>query len=173
MKRLLAAVLAIVLVLSLAACGEQTEPAEAAEQIAARELDKQVWGVVTEANDQLQALDDVVSDVANRGDTDVLGVMISVLQAGQDSLDSFGADAQAAILYIGAVRAYTANARVVFESVKSYLDNGNADDYAKFAEYLGKVGDLTDNAVEKRKAFLVDAGFSESEIANFPAEVRE
>ena len=170
MKRSLAMILALVLAFTLAACGE---PAETEEQVAARELDSQVWAVVTTAGDQLQALDDVVADAADRGDTDVLGVMIAVLQSNQDSLDDFDASTQSAMLYVGAARAYTANARVVCEAIKDYIDGGEASDYDKFLEYLGKVNDLTDNAVEKRKSFLADVGFSESEIADFPAEVRE
>ena len=168
MKRSLAMVLALALAFTLTACGES---AETDPQIAAKELDSQVWAVVTTASDQLQALDDVVADAADRGDTDVLGVMI-VLQSSQDSLDSFDADTQPAILYVGAARAYTANARVVCEAIKDYIDGGEASDYDKFQEYLGKVNDLTDNAVEKRKSFLVDVGFSESEIADFPTEIR-
>lgn len=170
MKRSFAMALALALALFLAACGE---PAETEEQVAARELDSQVWAVVTTAGDQLQALDDVVADAADRGDTDVLGVMIAVLQSNQDSLDDFDASTQSAMLYVGAARAYTANARVVCEAIKDYIDGGEASDYDKFLEYLGKVNDLTDNAVEKRKSFLADVGFSESEIADFPAEVRE
>lgn len=170
MKRSLAIVLALALAFTLTACGE---PAETESQIAAKELDSQVWAVVTTASDQLQALDDVVADAADRGDTDALGVMIAVLQSSQDSLDSFDADTQPAILYVGAARAYTANARVVCEAIKDYIDGGEASDYDKFQEYLGKVNDLTDNAVEKRKSFLADAGFSDNEIAEFPAEIRD
>ena len=170
MKRSLAMVLALALVFTLTACGE---PAETESQIAAKKLDSQVWAVVTTASDQLQALDDVVADAADKGDPDVLGVMIAVLQSSQDSLDSFDADTQPAILYVGAARAYTANVRVVCEAIKDYIDGGEASDYDKFQEYLGKVNDLTDNAVEKRKSFLTDAGFSDNEIAEFPAEIRD
>lgn len=170
MKRSFAMVLALALAFTLTACGES---AETESQIAAKELDSQVWAVVTTASDQLQALDDVVADAADRGDTDVLGVMIAVLQSSQDSLDSFDTDTQPAILYVGAARAYTANARVVCEAIKDYIDGGEASDYDKFQEYLGKVNDLTDNAVEKRKSFLADAGFSDNEIAEFPAEIRD
>ncbi len=170
MKRSLSMILALALAFTLAACGG---PAETDEQIAARELDSQVWAVVTTANDQLQALDDVVADTADRGDTDALSVMIAVLRSNQDSLDSFDADTKPAILYVGAARAYTANARVVCEAMKDYIDGGEVSDYDKFLEYLGKVNDLTDNAVEKRKSFLADAGFSDNEIAEFPAEIRD
>lgn len=170
MKRSFAMALALALVFTLSACGA---PAETEEQVAARELDSQVWAVVTTAGDQLQALDDVVADAADRGDTDVLGVMIAVLQSNQDSLDNFDASTQSAMLYVGAARAYTANARVICEAIRDYLDGGDADDYAKFEKYWGMVSDLTDNAVEKRKSFLADVGFSESEIADFPAEVRD
>lgn len=167
MKRSLSLFLALGLALSLAACGE---PAETAEQTAARELDGQVWGVVTTASDQLQALEGVVADTAERGDTDVLGVMVDVLWGAQNSLDDFDADTQSAMLYVGAARAYTANARVVCENMKAYIDDGETSDYNRFLKYLGKVGELTDNVVERRKTFLSGAGFSEEEITEITGE---
>lgn len=163
-------VLALALAFTLASCGA---PEETEEQIAARELDSQVWSIVTTAYDQLAALADVVSDIDNASDTGELDDMIDLLWEKQNALDDFEANTQPTIMYVGAVRAYTANARVVCEAIKDYIDGGEASDYDKFQEYLGKVNDLTDNAVEKRKSFLADAGFSDNEIAEFPAEIRD
>lgn len=170
MKRSFAMALALALAFTSASCGA---PEETEEQIAARELDSQVWSIVTTAYDQLAALADVVSDIDNASDTGELDDMIDLLWEKQNALDDFEANTQPTIMYVGAVRAYTANARVICEAIRDYLDGGDADDYAKFEKYWGMVSDLTDNAVEKRKSFLADVGFSESEIADFPAEVRE
>lgn len=170
MKKILALFLALTLALSLVACGGSTETEE---QIAAREVDTAVWKVVTTASDALQTLTELVADTTDETGIDALRVMIDVLRAKQDSLDNIPADTQPAILYIGAARAYTANARVIYENIYAFIVNGDTKSYERFEKYSEMVSDLTNNSIEKRKDFLAAAGFSESDIADFPAEIRD
>lgn len=170
MKKTLALMFALALALSLAACGESEETDA---QKAARALDAEVWGRVTTASDDLQALSDFLATIEEGGTTDAIGVMVSVLQIEQDSLDELTAETQSALLYVGAARAYIANARVVYEKLQAFLVAGEQDDYDDFLHYYEMIDDLTSNAVEKRQAFLSDAGFSDEEIAAFPAEIRD
>lgn len=162
MKRALAVFLAALMLLSLAACGAS---GETEEQTAARELDAQIWAVVKSANEYAEALSDAVEDA----DVGRINSMAEEVLALQESLDELTAETSAAMLYVGAARAYTANVRVVLESVYVYLTDGDESDFEKFSKYWGKIGDLTDNVVEKRKDFLANVGFSKSEIAEFPA----
>lgn len=162
MKKILTILLAALVVFSLAACGAS---GETEEQTAARELDAQIWAVVKSANEYAEALSDAVEDA----DVDRINSMAEEVFALQESLDELPAETSAAMLYVGAARAYTANVRVVLESVYAYLTDGDESDLEDFSKYWGKIGDLTDNVVEKRKDFLADVGFSKSEIADFPA----
>lgn len=162
MKKTLAILLSALMLLSLAACGASRETEE---QTAARELDAQIWAVVKSANESAEALSDAVEDA----DVDRINSMAEDALALQKSLDELPAEASAAMLYVGAARAYTANVRVVLESVYAYLTDGDESDFENVSKYWSKIGDLTNNVVEKRKDFLTDVGFSDSEIADFPA----
>lgn len=169
MKKQVAAVAIAIMVLCLSACGEAEE---SPEKKAARELDSAVWGAITEACDYLQELPDFLQAEDEDSTVDALGVMVDVLRVKQNSLDDLSTETVQETLYVGAARAYVANARVVYESVRDYLADGEQDDYEKFEKYFNMIGDLTTNAVEKRTEFLSSVGFSDSEISEFPAEIR-
>lgn len=188
--------LALALAFTLAACGE---PTETEEQIAARELDAQVWAVATAASDCLQSLDDLVLAAKEGLEDDTYNLIAAGLQGDKEYIESFTpsdnsglflaaidelqseeavldgivTDSQPAMLYVGSVRAYTANARVVYEKTLAYVVNGEDDAFDDFVKYYEMVDGLTENAVKKRREFLSNAGFSDSEIDNFPAEVRD
>lgn len=196
MKRSFAMALALALVFTLSACGE---PAETEEQIAARELDSEIWSVVTAVSDQLQDLDDIVNSMKKDFDDDTVNLIIAglkgdsefvndfstddnyyplisaidTIKAGQDTLAALRSDNESAAAYIESVKNYTDNARGIYEETLTYLLSNSSDAFANFFESYKNVSDLTDDAVEKRIAFLSDAGFSSSEISDFPAEIRD
>lgn len=169
MTKRVAAVAMAIMVLCLSACGEAEE---SPEKKAARELDSAVWGTITEACDCLQELPDFLQAEDEDSTVDALGVMVDVLWVKQNSLDDLSTETMQETLYVGAARAYVANARVVYKSIRDYLADGEQDDYEKFEKYFNMIGDLTTNAVEKRTEFLSSVGFSDSEISEFPAEIR-
>lgn len=169
MREQIVAIALGIMVLCLSACGDAEE---SPERKAARELDAAVWGAITEACDYLQELPEFLQAEDADSTVDALGVMVDVLWGKQNSLDGLSPETMQETLYVGAARAYVANTRVVYESIRDYLADGGPEDYEKFEKYFNMIEDLTTNAVEKRTEFLESVGFSDSEIAEFPAEIR-
>lgn len=150
------ALLALVLVV-LAGCGSASTTGGSANEDALS-FDEILTDKMDAALDLVETLDTAVAEVSDGSDPAALEELAGELLALQNSLDEVSAETQSATLYVGAVRAYIANARVVVESVAVYLDSGDAGDFEKFEHYTGLSADLLDNVTEKRTAFLAEEG---------------
>lgn len=155
MKKVMAVLLAAVLTLSLCACGSAST-ADSGVKEDALAFDEILMDKMDAALDLVETLDTAVAEVSDGSDPAALDELAGELLTLQTSLDEIEAEMQAATLYVGAVRAYVANARVVVESVAAYLDSGDAEDFEKFEHYTGLYADLLDNVTEKRTAFLAE-----------------
>lgn len=152
----------LIVFLSLALCGmvlrNQTKAA-------AGEFDARLYQIAAGVDACHVNLNDRITE-ASAGDLEPLLSTIQALKLYQDAVDKVEADAETneAVLYVGAVRAYAANTRVVAEKIYNFIENGNAKDYAEFEKYYGKQSEIQINLDEKREAYLSSEGWSRGEI---------
>lgn len=128
-------------------------------------FDERLYKIVKGVDSCYVNLNDRLTE-AVAGDLDPLLSTIQALKLYQDAVDKVGADAETneAVLYVGAVRAYAANTRVVAEKIYNYIENGNAKDYADFEKYYGKQTEIQINIGEKREEYLKMEGWTMQEI---------
>lgn len=159
MKKIMKAALLALALVMLAACGSASTIGSSAKEDALA-FDEVLMDKMNASLDLVETLDTAVAKVSDGSDPAALDELAGEILALQTSLDEIEAETQAATLYVGAVRAYAANARVVVESVAAYLDSGDAADFEKFEHYTGMYADLLDNVTEKRTAFLAEEGLT-------------
>ena len=130
------------------------------------DLDTRIYTVVHGVDACYTHLSDRVSEVSETEDTDNLLSTIKLLKQYQDNLDAIQTDAESndAVLYIGSVRAYAANTRVIAESLYNYIKSGNVDDYDKFEHYLSTQTTIQLNVINKRSDYLKSKGWTSAEI---------
>lgn len=130
------------------------------------DLDTHLYTIVQGVDACYIHLGDRVSEVVETEDTDNLLSTIKLLKQYQDSLDAMQADAEStdAMLYIGAVRAYVSNTRVIAEAMYNYINSANADDYDKFEHYLSTQTTIQLNVINKRADYLQSRGWTSAEI---------
>lgn len=150
---------ALLALLVLAACGSASTADSSAKEDALA-FDEILMDKMDAALDLVETLDTAVAEVSDGSDPAALDELAGELLTLQTSLDEIEAETQAATLYVGAVRAYVANARVVVESVAAYLDSGDTKDFEKFEYYTGLYAGLLENVTEKRTAFLAEEGLA-------------
>lgn len=140
--------------------------AKSQQKTVAREFDARLSQVIHGVDACYVNLGDRVSE-ATGGDLEPLLSAIRALETYQDAVDRIGEDAATneAVLYVGAVRAYAANTRVVAEKIYNFLEQGKAKDYEDYEKYLKKQADIQINLGEKRQAFLFSEGWSYDEVA--------
>lgn len=129
-------------------------------------LDDRLYTVVQGVDACYTHLSDRASEVAETEDTGNLLSTVKLLKQYQDNLDAMQTDAESndAVLYIGAVRAYAANTRVIAEALYNYIESGNADDYDKFKHYLSTQTTIQLNVISKRSDYLKSKGWTSAEI---------
>lgn len=131
------------------------------------DLDDRLYTVVQGVDACYTHLVDRVSELAETESSDNLLSTIKLLKQYQDSIDAIeddAADSHKATLYVGAVRTYAANIRVIAESIYNYINSGDTEDYEKFEHYLSLQTDIQINLSEKRSDYLKSKGWTSDEI---------
>lgn len=159
MKTALLALLVVVLMMGCIAVVSDDSSGGSAKKDALA-FDALLMDKMDAALDRVETLEDTVSSISDGSDLGALDTLASDIFDIQNSLDEIETETSAEVLYVGAVRAYVANARVVVESTAAYLETGNAEDFEKIEHYTGMYADLLDNVTEKRAAFLSGEGLA-------------
>lgn len=121
-------------------------------------LDTLLWAKMEEANTWALMLEQSVRTLADSGDETPLTAGVSTLWTLQNALDEIETKSQEQTLYVGAVRAYIANTRVMYEQCLLYIKDGGASNYTAFDRAMGQANRLLANMEEKRAAYLAAAG---------------
>ena len=161
MQKKFAFCVALLALLTLTACNSGADEKQ-------DEFDVALCEKLNEANNYALELEDYMQKITDGQETAGISAMdntIADIWVIQNSLDDFETDTSEKMLFVGAVRAYVANTRVVYEKCLSFTKDGKPEDYYDFLHYYGMENELLDNATEKRITYLKSIGLTADEIA--------
>jgi len=133
---------------------------------AAGAFDERLYNIVRAVDACYTNLDDRGQHIINTGDlSEILGVS-KLLAQYAEKVDEISADAktQEALAYVAEVRAYTANTRVIVESIYNYVNTWDQKYVEQNTRCKDKQIQIQVQILESREEYLKTEGWTRQEI---------